>query len=202
MFLSAEPKNIEDFLLSLSFIPPINPQTKQPYDIKYFILPIQASGNTLPNKNTLDDEFQNQLGDFFRGEANLQPLPGGGPGAITYPNKQLNQTHSFGDSNFDIAAQPGPMPKNPTKPEMLTSTLQTYGGEIESNQKLDRINPRFYTDPRIIANLKNRPSVSIVENTPYSMTLQLKENFNVFPKNTLFCLKKAPKKFKIKKRVN
>jgi hypothetical protein len=98
------------------------------------------------------------------------------------------------------------MPKNPTKPEMLTSTLQTLGGEIESNQKLDRINPRFYSKPRVnpvkIPVKINNPSLAIVENTPYSMTLQLKENFNVFPKNTIFCIRKSPKKFKLKKRVN
>jgi hypothetical protein len=201
MFLSAEPKNIEDFLQSLSFIPPTNPKTGQPFDIKYFVLPIQG----FENKNPMDQslfaaEFPNQIGEYTRARGNLQPPPGGGPGAITYTKKQLNQTHSFGDSNFDMASQPNPMPKNPTKPEMLTSSLQIYGGEIESNQKLNRIGPNLNLQnagngkSRFNIDSFYRPQLSMVENTPRSMTLQLKENYNVFPKNTIFYLEKPCEK--------
>jgi hypothetical protein len=166
MFLTNEIQNIEDFLKALQFIPP------KGMDISMFTMPVNTSDDRLTNEQ-FNKEFPSAFGDFNKVESNVQNIPGI-TDTITYTKKQARNAHSFNDSNFDINAKPTTMPKEPTKPELLTSKVTTYGGYVENPIKLNRI-------------------AQVVESTMNNdiVTIQLKEQFKCFPKNTIFtCVKR------------
>ena len=165
MFLTNTPNTIQDFLTAINFVPP------KGMDVSYFIVPISQE----VDQQIFDKEFPKSFGTYEQSKPinNTQNVPGTTDN-LTYTKKQLLQTHSFNNANFNIAAQPGPMPKTLTKPELLTSNIEIYGGQIDSSQKL------------------NRTTNQITESSVYSdsIDIMLKETWNGFPKHTIFhCIK-------------
>lgn len=118
MFLTTEPKSIEDFLAASNFRVPDGMK------LEYFILPYNAKTNTItPIAQTFDFEPNNQQ-------------VAGVTDNIVYKKKDLKSKHSYNNSSFELPKTPGAFPitqidSNNSKLEAMNDLI-IAGADVDS----------------------------------------------------------------------
>jgi len=152
MFLTNDIKNVEDFLKALNFIAP------KGTSISYFVTP-------LGDNNNISHRVADEAG-YEPVESNTQDVPGI-TDTLVFTKKSLRGTHSTSPDKINAYSTPPPMPKNPSKPELLTNDIVVSGGAVESPEKLNRI-------------------ARVIESNSNYIDIQLQEDFCGFPAFTMF----------------